>query len=79
MKSFFMGYDAKSAEDGIKTKELTVPHTQEFLEWLANRFFPVVMCAHKGFSCCAFAHRTPIMEISMMKQKREIELRTSTF
>lgn len=64
-----MGYNAKSAEDGIKTKELMVPHTQEFLEGLANPFFTVVMCAHEGFSCCSFAHITPVMEISMMKQE----------
>jgi hypothetical protein len=50
-----------------------VPHTQEFLEGLANLFFPVVMCAHEGFSRCSFAHRTPVMEISMMKEeKREL-------
>ena len=70
MKSFFVGYNAKSAEDGIKTKELMVPHTQEFLEGVANPFFPVVMCAHEGFSRYVFAHRRPVMVISMMKQEK---------
>jgi hypothetical protein len=49
-----------------------VPHTQEFLEWLANLFFPVLMIAHKGFSRCGFAHRRPVMEISMIKQENII-------
>jgi hypothetical protein len=44
----------KLAEDGIKTEviQFTVPQTQEFLEWLANTFFPVLMSAHKSFSRC---------------------------
>jgi hypothetical protein len=70
MKSFFVSYNVKSAEDGIKTPERTVLYTQKFFEWLANPFFPVVMCAHEGFSRCGFAHRTPVMEISMMKQEK---------
>ena len=66
MEAFFTGYNAKLAKDGIKTKEiiqLTVPHTQEILERLANPFFPVLMGVHEGFSGCGFAHRRPIMEI----------------
>jgi hypothetical protein len=60
-----MGYNAKLAEDGIKTQKviLTVPQTQELLEWLANPFFPILMSAHEGFSRYSFAHRRPIMEI----------------
>jgi hypothetical protein len=46
-----------------QVKQLTVPQTQEFLEWLANRFFPVLMIAHEIFSCCGFAYRRPVMEI----------------
>src|ERR1700678_3445777 len=48
----------KLAEDGIKTSEviqLTVPQTQEFLERLANTFFPGLMSAHESFFCCGVA------------------------
>ena len=47
-----------------------VPQTQEFLEWLANLFFPVLMIAHEGFSCFVFAHRGPVMGIWMIKQEK---------
>jgi hypothetical protein len=57
----------------VQVIRLTVPQTQEFLERLANPFFPVLMSVHEIFSRCGFAYRRPVMEIGMLKQERRMD------
>jgi hypothetical protein len=52
-----------------------VPQTQKIFEWLANAFFPVLMSAHEGFTCCDFAYRRPVIEILMIKQEKRMNKR----